>query len=331
MVLEAYSLLKRIKNGVTPEAKISFSHFQEFIKKVAHDLPLDNPPTLPGIKTKAKTKLEEYLNSFCLENRLYLNVCNFCQRCDAAVGDTIVIREMHVPQTDKSYLTLSSYLNQIKQDYITARALLVLSRYPKLNLDLFDKQVVLIDTLEDTVNNIYVQLVKTSFITFYNILDKLAFFINDYLKLSVNEDYINFSNVWFEDPTMKTTIRPAILITENPSLNAVYDIYKDLDKGAYKQLKKTRNALTHRFVKLKINPELQTDTIMSEENLVDQTILLARVVRNGIIYLLQFVRTEERKNRPKNTKNKQIIAHAIPDKSKNRKSKRKRIPSDRSN
>ena len=323
MVLEAYSLLKKIKTGVTPEAKINFNRLQEFLKSVATNLPLDTPPILPGIKLKAKTKLEEYLIGFCLENRLYLNVCNFCQRCDAAIGDTVIIKQMHVSQaSDKSYLVLSSYLNQIKQDYVTARALLVLSRYPKLNLDLFDKQVVLVDTQEKTVDNIYVQLVKTSFITLYNILDKLAFFVNDYLKLGINEDYVNFSNLWYEDPK-KTAIRPAILTTMNLSLNALYDIHKDLDAGAYKQLKKTRNALTHRFVKIKSNSEVKSDTVISEENLVNQTILLATVVRNGIIYLLQFVNLEERKKSPTNKNTKHIIVHAIPDKSKRRKVKRK--------
>jgi hypothetical protein len=53
---------------------------------------------------------------------------------------------------------------------------LVLSGYEKLNLDFFDKYVTITDTLDQSISNIYIQLTKTSFKTFYDILDKIAFF-----------------------------------------------------------------------------------------------------------------------------------------------------------
>lgn len=320
LILEAYSLLKLATLEVTPEAARHFSELMKYIENKAQKLPLNNPPKLPGYKIESKTKLEEYLINFCLKNGLYLNVCRFCQECNAAIGDTLTIKTMIVPANDKSYLVLSSYLNEIKQDFVTARLLLILSRYPKINLDFFDKRVTIIDTLDNTVNNVYIQLAKAAFTTFYNILDKLAFFINDYLQLGIKEEYINFSNIWYADKS-RDNIKQKIINSNNASLNALFDIHKDLDYGMYNQLKKTRNALTHRFVKIQINPQLQNDRIMSEEMLVKQTLELAQVVRNAIVYLLQFVHLEEIKKSPKNKKTVQIIAHAIPDKSKSRRKK----------
>jgi tetratricopeptide (TPR) repeat protein len=114
-IMEAYTLLKSAKSALTPEAAFGFSETLKIIEQRGRNLPLDNPPKFPGCSIKGKTSLERYLIDFCLRNQLYLNVCNFCKKCDAAIGDTITIRTMTVPANDYSYLTLSSYLNEIKK------------------------------------------------------------------------------------------------------------------------------------------------------------------------------------------------------------------------
>lgn len=312
LILEAYSLLKATKLGVTPEAAISFSDSIKLIERRFQSLPVNNPPKYPGFSIKGKSKFEQYQINFCLQNKVYLNVCNFCKKCNAAIGDTVTIKNMIVPAKDKSYLILSSYLNEIKQDFVTARLLLILSRYPEINLDFFDKYVTIIDTLDSSVNNVYTQLAKTSFKTFYDILDKIAFFVNDYLKLRIKEENVSFSKIWYLDKNRKE-IKEKILLTKNASLSALYNIHKDLDYGAYRTIKDTRNALTHRFVKIRISPKIENDRGMSEETLVRQTLELAKIVRNAIIYLLQFVNVEEIKKSSKfRGPTLQITASAIP-------------------
>ena len=98
-------------------------------------------------------------------------------------------------------------MNEIKQDYVTARLLIVLSGYPELDLDFFDKYVTIINTLDHSINNVYVQLTKTSFKTFYDILDKIAFFINDYLKIGMDEKTIDFSRIWYTDRSRQKSSR----------------------------------------------------------------------------------------------------------------------------
>lgn len=195
-LIEAHNLLSQaLKVGVLPEMVNSFSGYLESIEKsipAKYLNPTEYLSKYPGYKIETQLEFEKFLIEFCLRNKLYLNICNFCQKCDAAIGDTILIKEMTVSKQDDVFLRLSSFLNEIKQDYVTSRFLLILSNYRKMNLDFVDKRVKIIDTLDESIHNIYIQLIKASFKGFYDILDKIAYFLNDYLKLGMSETAVDF-------------------------------------------------------------------------------------------------------------------------------------------
>lgn len=312
-IVEAYSLLSRaLESGVPTEAISSFEEYLKFIKKKYPNKQfLETQPGYPGYAIKARSKLERFLIEFCLRNRLYLNICNFCQKCDAAIGDTAVIKKMIVPANKNFYLASSAYLNHIKQDFVTARFLLVLSRYEGLNLNFADKRVRITNTLDNSIHNIYVQLVKASFRIFYDILDKIAYFINDYLRLGIPERKIDFQRLWW---AKDGTIRKEIQNTKNLSLSALFDISRDLEEGPNRKLRDIRNALTHRFVNVRLSQESEDEENMTENTLVEQTLELARIVRSSIIYLLHFVHIEESKKEAR-TKGLRIpmLAHDLRD------------------
>jgi len=309
---EAYSLLSQaFEKGGNTEAVPYFEKYLEEIKLrfTGREDVLENPPKYPGISIKGDSELEKFSIKFCLDNKLYLNICNYCQRCDAAVGDTAAIKKMILPLTkhnnegwpkDDQYLRLSRYLNQIKQDYVTARFMLMLSRYKELNLDFVHKHVKIIDTLDYSLHNIYVELVKASFKGFYGVLDKVAYFINDYLKLGIPDRRVSFRAVWYQSSREKT-IREQILATGNFSLNALFSLHQDFEDGEFKNLRLTRDALTHRFVNVKLFHDTEDIENMSESSLVGVTLELARATRNAILYLLQFVHTEESKKEREST------------------------------
>lgn len=322
-VLEAYTLLKSSKASVTSEAALDFDNHIRMIEEQYKELPLQNPPQYPGLSIKGRSNFEQYQIDYCLQNALYLNVCSVCRKCDAAIGDTIRIKSMTIAAKDISYLTLSSYLNEIKEDYVTARSLIILSTYEGINLDFFDKYVTIVNTLDGSQINIYIQLIKTAFKTFYDILDKIAFFINDFLQLGMKDTEINFSTIWYTS-NRREEVKEDIVKTKSASLNALFDLHKDLDYGVFRSLKDTRNSLTHRFVKIKIKPKIETDREMKEETLINQTLVLTKLVRNAIIYLLQLVQVEELKKLKQTNKLAiPIPVPIIPFKQKKRKSKQK--------
>ena len=325
-IKESYYLISEaLKIGVQPEAKTYFQGYLKEIEARSKDKEklLSSFSGYPGYKIESESEMDKFLIEFCIKNKLYLNICNFCQRCNAAIGDPIAIKSMIVPgrKLDEidplkqdQFLRLSSYLNQIKQDYVTARFLLVLSQYKELSLDFVDKNVKIIDTLDYSILNIRTELVKMSYKSLYNILDKIAFFIDDYLALSLQEDRIYFHTVWY-DPKTKVVV-PKIIQTNNPSLNALFNLHLDFEhNGLYHYLKKTRNALTHRFINVRMTQNPEDDENLRIETLLSRTIELAKLTRSSILYLLQFVYLEERKNQSGNIPT--LIAREIPDSLKN--------------
>lgn len=305
---EAYTLLSQaIGKKITPEAHTTFLDYMRRIRLQVKDKQFfdESFDGFPGYKIQAESEFDEFLIRFCLEHKLYLNICNFCQRCDAAIGDTAIIQKMIAKPNDDLVLILSSYLNHIKQEYSAARFLLILSQYKGMNLDFVDKNVTLVNSLDNTRHNIYIQLLKEAFQSFYNLLDKIACFMNDYLKLGVAKNDANFRKIWYSDREKKV-VREFIKNTRNPALNALFDIHRDLENGAYVTLRYSRNALTHRFLNVKAKLEKQNEENMMEETLLKKTTELAKIVRSAIIYMLFFIYLSE------NVKEKNLKGNVLP-------------------
>ena len=91
-------------------------------------------------------------------------------------------------------------------------------------------------------------------------------------------------------------------------------MHQDFEDGEFKDLRLTRDALTHRFVNVKLFHDTEDIENMSESSLVGVTLELARATRNAILYLLQFVHTEESKKERESTGFIPILyAQEIPD------------------
>lgn len=207
-------------------------------------------------------------------------------------------RHENADRINDAFLHLSGYLNQIKEDYVTARFLLILSRFKGLNLNFVNKRVRIINTFDHSIHNIRVHLIRTSFKVFYDILDKIACFINEYLNLGVSEKVVSFRRIWYVKNEIKNgIIRDRIVNTKNLSLNALFNLHRDFEDGPNKKLRITRDALTHRFISIRMIQQQQEEEDMTEDELVRRILELARAVRNAVIYLLHFVYVEETKKK----------------------------------
>lgn len=243
------------------------------------------------IYVPAENDFEFFIAKYCFENDLNLNFCDYCKKCSKAIEDSIVIEKMIYEEPEYGNETpssmFSSYLNQIKMDYVSARTLLILSEYDDFDLDSITRHVFIVNTDFPEETNIRVQFLKDSFKNFFNILDKIAFFIKDYIGFEDEYENITFRTLWDEPEIKKVLIKKS-----NPGLTALYDMHRDIDKTEDKKyLRTTRNALTHRY--LKITTEQQEITDKTVEELKAETLEIAHIVKNAIIYLMNFVKIHE--------------------------------------
>ena len=288
---ECFKKVLKIENTPVEFITICNAHMKK-IKNLCDEKALEEKND-KKLKRPSKNTFEGFVTNFCLDNKLYLNLCNFCQRCENAIGDTLLIPDMIVkigtPLEEDPYLKLSSQLNQIKLDYVISRFLLILSQSDTSLLDLMSKNTVLTETLSYEENNSSVQLLKNSFTSFYNILDKISHLINIYFKLKKKSEYLNFHNVW---NNKKGNINEKLRSLNNIGLSALYDIHLELEPNHEKfYLREMRNNLTHNFVPIK-SVKLE-DNDMTYDELRNNTIELAKIVKNAIIYLIRAIYINE--------------------------------------
>lgn len=252
----------------------------------------------PRYKTNGLTKFEKYYLDFCSHERLFLNFHIHDDFCEAAIEDPVFIRLITKIDDNDTFYNFAKQLNQIKEDYAVARLNLVQSQYKQKTFDNISKRTSYVYALDYSQFNLYVGLLKSAFKDAFNILDKIAVFINDYYSLGIKENDIYFTtaSIW-ED---KGIVRKEILNSENISLYALYEIYRDFKSNRYQRIKQIRNALTHRrlivFDSLITSVDDKTDQHnIDSDTLFQETINLMRLTKAAIIYLINFVNTEEEK------------------------------------
>lgn len=260
-------------------------------------------------ETEKLSDFEKFYLSLCSKEKLFLNFHIHHDQCEASITDPIFISLITEVDDDNTFYKYAKYINQIKEDYAVARLLFVQSQYKREDFDNISKRTTFVYSLDYSQFNLYIGLLKSSFKEAYNILDKIAVFINDYYELNFPEEDVYFTSVknrkksqpisiWEENKI----IRNEILQSKNISLYALYDIFIDFQSGKYREIQKIRNALTHR--KLVIFDATSTDKNKEYSNdsigyytMLDKTIDVMRLAKSAIVYLVNFVNMEENRKK----------------------------------
>lgn len=292
-----------------PYARGDFLKAKEETEKALGDK-LIPPPFSKKYKNPGKSQVEKDYLDFGLKHGLYLNVCNFCsQRCNKAIEDNFTLETMVVPidtELDNDpFLRMQDWLNQIRVAYATARYLLFQAIESPYDLSFVFRHVLIMETLDDSIYDIEIELLKTAFRSFYSILDQIAGIVDEYLGLGIGIRNVYFSNVWFDTvcedeggkKIRKTIVRPQFLDKEAWTLNALYDLNFDLSHSEYyKQLRHMRNRLIHGFVSVGDYQKKPTPESLDKRELETRTIELAKLVRNAIGYLIFFLWNDTRRD-----------------------------------
>ncbi len=307
--LEAYQALRSIINDpelVRIGGQSAKTYFENMILKIERMTTDKNvlKMKLPHAKYNGNglTDFEKFYLDFSIEHDLFLNLHILDKTCESATNDPIFINIITEIDDNSTFYRLARYINQIKEDFAVARLLLTQSQWKTRDFSSISKRTTYAYPLDYSQSNIYYGLLKSAFKESFNILDKIAVFLNMYLDLGFHENKVYFDTIWTikEDGVKK--INPSILATENVSLYALFDIYQDFQTEEFKFLKDVRHALTHRQLTIfvsgfpNINEEKDFFNVESDE-MLKQTVLLMRLVKAAIIYLINAVTTEENKKK----------------------------------
>jgi len=251
---------------------------------------------------KSATAYTHHYKEFCLKHQLFLNFCLKNRPCEHVAEDIVSLSLTTTLDHKTTYPRLARVVNEIKERYATARLLLFEACNPAFDTQPYDEMTYYADNLDYAIYGIRPAKLKLAFEAAYNILDKVAFFINAYLNLAINEKRVTFASVWREGKN--TRLRPAIAERGNYHLYGLYDVSTDLaPQGHVEHLRRIRDYLTHRYLVLHVE---QLHWVTSADGpeyhsgyreLMVHTIELMQLVRSAVIYLIAFIDQEERERR----------------------------------
>jgi len=260
---------------------------------------LDHPPA----DLSRASEFERCYVDLCAKEHLFLNVHIHEHACDAATIDNVFISPPEPKPTDR-FIELAKGLNQIIEDFSTARCLWVLAQCEDSDVLNVGART-LLPRVAGTGASLRHGLMKASFRLGFDVLDKLAGFVNDYLELGIPSHRVSFATagrdcLWWVNAKDRT-LRPKIEAVLGGSLGALYDIFLDFQANEvtgnahYQGLRDMRNALTHRRLSVAVG---QTDGV-PEEIAPEALRVAARdmlfLARCAVMYLILFVNGRERK------------------------------------
>jgi LA2681-like HEPN len=254
---------------------------------------------------------ERSYRQWCLAARLFLNPLNDVEKEAIAAQDVMTLPSFTTSIREPPVLI--GFFNQLKQEYASARWFLyrgLQQREPHSS----DRGVLLYNTLDNPAYGLGVERTKIAFRMAYSIFDKVAFFLNRYLKLGIPEKRVSFRTLWREKE--KGPIRDQLDRSENWALRGLFWLSKDLFEESLREttnpdarlLSELRNHLEHKYVKVHdfVAPTGQTGCAsdpffddfaysLSRDQLERSSLKLLKLSRATLIYLSLGMHHEERR------------------------------------
>lgn len=242
---------------------------------------------------------------WCAENRLFINPLNDVLTNSIVAHDCLFTPSVVLKFDEKPiYQTI---FNQLKQEYVSARFLFYESLFTD-SVHFSDKGVTLMDALDYSAYSLSVEKTKIAFRVCYSIFDKIAYFINLYLKLENPPDRVTFRNIWYNKLQKNQGVNEIIAQSDNWALRGLYWLSKDLYDKEFettiepqaKEIATIRNYMEHKSFKVveSFNQEWskKTETYEIDRDLfAEKTIKVIKLSRSALMYLSFMIYEEESK------------------------------------
>ncbi|WP_341299643.1 LA2681 family HEPN domain-containing protein [Lysinibacillus sp. FSL H8-0500] len=267
--------------------------------------------------------LEELYRRWCLERKLFLNTMN-----DVTLHPVAAYDILHLPDIVTGINEGPKYhglFNQIKQEYVSARYML----FEGINQNdphFSDKEVHLVNTLDYPVYGLGIEKIKFAYRSLYSIFDRIAFLINEYFELGIEEKDVSYKSIWRNrqgrgkksyETRIHLKANMVNLQTYNQPLLGLYWLCKDISKQKVEHhyldpniemLATIRNHLEHKYLKihdswlfpLASDRKEKYDPIafsISYEEFVEAAMILISYVREAIILTSLAIHQEEVRER----------------------------------
>ena len=249
---------------------------------------------------------EGYYNKWVNDNWLRLNAYNDVNPYSVlSQDDSLYFNGVYSPKEDADFgYRMFTLLNEIKQEYVSARYMLYRYFQDSGSQHYSDKRVWLADNQDYFDYSYNLEIAKSAFRALYSILDKIAYALNEYLDLGLNARSVSFKDVWFSDKKTRKLRGQVLKMESNYSLSGLLFIRNDIyggsenylqDEGTVR-LQAIRNAMEHRAIAI-LSDGLFDDTELvlkvSRSDFEDIGLSLIRTVRQAIFCLVNMVNHNE--------------------------------------
>jgi tetratricopeptide (TPR) repeat protein len=260
-------------------------------------------------KSLGASKEESEYRIWCLRQTLFLNYLNDITDETFAAGDNVILPSL-TRQIGEG-LHFEGLYNQLKQEFVSARYL-YFEATNNMSVHFSDKRVVLYDTMDCPSHSLAIEKVKTAYRVAYSLFDKIAFFLNVYLELGIDERLVTFRTLWYADRQKKRGLRPEFTQRKNWPLRGLFWLSKDIfeDEPGFRaaiepdaqELKSIRDHIEHKYLKVLEfgDPPFLSDSLrdqlaltVSRQDLYRKTLHVLKVARAALIYLSVAVQWEE--------------------------------------
>lgn len=301
-----------LKKGVEPHARPVFEGYRKELKKVLSADALKARIDLSSFSLGESDEAVDY-KKWCLKNRLFLNPLNDLGEYPAAAFDILSTPSIVMKKGETPYF--HGYYNQLKQELVSARWLYYESA-GRAEKHFSDENVLLFDTLDGPVYGLAVEKEKLSFRMAYSLFDKIAFFLNRYLNIHMEDKKVNFRTLWYLFPVKAKKLREKLADSQNWPLRGLFWLSKELyeDKEGFKdalepearQIHAIRNHLEHKYLKLHDSSwqgpsadegvddfDDSLEFSLSRMDFEARTLRILKMARAALIYLSLTVHAEE--------------------------------------
>ena len=267
-----------------------------------------------------RSRIERAYRSWCLKNRLFLNPLNDLGNHSIAAQDVLHLPSLVVKLEDSECEPPGAFglYNQLKQEFVSARWLFY-EGLSETKSHFSDRHTHLYDIHNIPSYSLPIEKTKLAFRMAYSLFDKMAFLINDYFNLGVDERRVSFRRIWYRGEKGGEPLKETLQNRQNWPLRGLYWVSKDLYEPTFqkisdpdaKGLADLRHHLEHKYCQVYEDLGIGYSQVavsqvglglrIGRDMLESKGLHLLKLARSSLIYLsLAIYHEEVTRNRSRN-------------------------------